>query len=92
VAPPASISGLVAKNIFATQTDIIHIVSWTASPDSSVVSYNVYRNGVLIGVVPATSPLKYFDHNRYPKVPDTYSVTAVNGSGQQSTPVVITIP
>lgn len=88
--PPASISGCTIKNEFLTQTDIIHTISWTASPGECVIGYQVFRNGVQIAFVPSTSSLKYCDHNRNKK-PDVYSVRAVNSFGVVSDAVSIVL-
>ncbi len=89
--PPTGITGRVCKNNFAMQSDRVHIISWDASTDPTVVSYYVYRNGVLIGIVPSTGPLTFYDHNRRKGSPDTYSVYAVNSEGTLSSPVSITL-
>lgn len=89
--PPGGITGSVCKNSFAMQSDRVHIITFTPSPDPTVVSYYIYRNGVLVSIVPATGPFTYYDHNRTKGSPDTYAVYAVNGDNNFSTPVVITL-
>lgn len=90
ILPPTSISGCAIKNEFLTQTDHIHVISWTASPSSYVTEYQVFRNGKQIAFVSSTSKLEYQDDNRNKKT-DVYSVKAINAFGLVSEAVSITI-
>lgn len=90
VLPPTSIFGCTIKNKFLTQTDYIHVISWTASPSSCVKGYKVYRNRKNIAFVSSTSKLEYHDHNRNKKK-DVYSIKAVNSFGLESDAVSVTI-
>jgi len=89
---PSHLTGNQVKNKFLTQTDIINEIRWTASPSSSTVSYNIFRNGKFIGTVLATAPLVYKDHNRRKNVSYIYEVTAVNAQGLQSVPISVVVP
>lgn len=89
--PPASISGKQFKNKFLTQSDYINSIRWTRSPTKGVSSYNLFRNGVLIAVVPANQKLHYLDHDRSKGVSYVYSVTAVL-EGMESTPIAVIVP
>lgn len=90
VLPPTGIFGSTLKNKFLTQTDIIHVISWTASPSECVIGYQIFRNGKFISFVSSTSKLEYSDHNRRKKT-DIYSVRAVNAFGVVSAPINIAI-
>lgn len=85
--PPTNLVGTTCITGF----DRVNIIKWTPSIDPTVVSYNVYRDDILIATVPATGPFAFFDHNRCTGVPSTYAVTAVNDLGIESTPVTITL-
>jgi chitodextrinase len=66
-------------------------VSWTASPDSAVVGYYLYRNGVLIVDSPGFT--YYLDNVTVGGVYD-YTVAAYDNEGNvspQSTPVYVTV-
>jgi hypothetical protein len=89
--PPLGITGSVCNNSFAMQSDRVHIISWDPSTDPLTVAYYIYRNGVLISIVPASGPFTFYDHNRKKGSPDTYTVYAVNAEGTLSTPVSITL-
>ncbi len=91
VAPPHHLRGEVIKNKFFTQTDIVNFLTWKASPDESVTSYNIYRDGKLIGTVLATSRLEFVDHNRRDDKTYVYEVVAANADGVLSSPVTIEI-
>jgi len=89
--PPATITGSVCKNRFATQTDRINTITWTASPTPGVIAYIVRRDGVIVAEVLPTDPFIFIDHNRCKGVPTTYTVTAVIVPGIESAPVTIVV-
>jgi len=89
---PTSLTGQVIPNKFLLQTDIVHRLTWGASPSSGVVNYLIHRNGVQIGNVSASGPLLYDDHNQSPNVVDLYAVIAVNDQGYESAPISISLP
>lgn len=91
-APPSNLKGRVIKNIFLTQTEYIHRLTWDASPDSCVTQYFVRRNGQLIGVISSNGPFRFNDHDRNKKKKDVYTVTAVKSDGTESTALTITLP
>lgn len=88
--PPASVVGSFCKNKFAMQTDCIHTITWTASPTSTVVAYEIRRNGVVIAIVPATDRT-FIDGGRCRQT-DVYTVAAIDINGLISPPVVVVIP
>jgi len=88
---PSHFAGKIIENKFATQTDIIHRLKWIPSSDPSVVEYQLFRNGKLIAVIPASGPFIYLDHNRREHVPDTYILIAITASGVQSLPVIAVV-
>jgi hypothetical protein len=59
-----------------------------ASPSAAVAGYFVFRNGILIATLDA-STLEYEDHNRKKGVATLYSVTSFNSAGDQSFPINI---
>jgi hypothetical protein len=84
--PPTSPSGLSFQAVAATQVDL----SWSAAsdPESGVMQYNIYRNGLLIGTTAATS---FSDPSAAAHVALSYQVSAVNPSaleGPLSTPLL----
>ncbi len=85
---PTNLSGEQLNNDFAVVSELYNQLRWQASPSIGVVGYNVYRNGALIATVNA---LEYQDHNRQKGVATSYSVSAVNDSGVQSSSVNVVI-
>jgi YVTN family beta-propeller protein len=88
-APPSHFKNRRCADKFATQTEYINRLSWRASPDPTIVKYLLFRNGSLIATIPATSPLKFNDHDRPKNKVDTYTLIAVNASGMKSKPITI---
>ncbi len=90
--PPSAFAGTVIKNVFLAQTDRIHALTWVASTDPTVVQYYLYRNSTLIATLPAGgSTFSYEDHNRSKKVSDIYSLVSVDGQGNMSPPLFVTL-
>jgi chitodextrinase len=71
-------------NVTATAISAGHVnIAWTASTDNvRVASYRVYRNGVLIS---SGNDLKFADTMVVGNTDYVYSVSAVDGSGNEST-------
>lgn len=90
IAPP-SMSVSVCKNKFVTQTDYINIIRWTPSPDPTVVSYQLSRNGCIIAIIPAFGPFVYYDHNSCKGFVDVYTLIAINADGIESAPITVTL-
>lgn len=88
---PTSPSDLVGVTCGIRGIDRVNILHWTPSSDVTVVAYNIYRDGVLIGMVPAAGPLFFYDHGRCKGVTNTYAVTAVNAEGIESLPITIVL-
>lgn len=89
--PPTNIEGATCVVRSISGNDRVNVISWTPSTDPTVVAYLIFRDGVLIAIVPATGPFIFFDHNRCKGVPSTYSVVAVNAEGIQSAPISVTL-
>lgn len=90
IGPPAGISGRSCTNKFATQKTYTHIINWLPSPDPTVLSYYIRRNGVLAAIIPSSGPYSYIDGN-CSRTTDLYTLTAVNGFGDESTPLNIVL-
>jgi hypothetical protein len=78
VMPPSVPTALTITHVSDTQ---VHLV-WNPSVDNDEVDgYRIYRNGSPIGFSSGTS---YVDKNLGPGVPYTYTVTAIDSSGTES--------
>jgi YVTN family beta-propeller protein len=85
--PPTSLSGAPNTNNFGLMYELYNTLSW--DPSNSLVSfYQIYRNGNLIGRVPGET-LTFQDHNA-PKGSSTYSITSIDSSGVEGTPISLT--
>ena len=80
--PPSAPVGLHTARISGTQVR----VSWNANP--SATSYQIYRNGILVGTVSGT---EFLDTTVEPSTEYSYTVTAANqyGTGPQSSSTTV---
>lgn len=62
VSPPSNLTVTQNSNNFGVFTENYNTLNWTASPDSDVIEYIIYRNGVVVQAVPA-STLQFVDQN-----------------------------
>ncbi len=85
---PTSLEGTCCLNRFAMQGEFFRKFTWTISPDSDIVSQNIYRDDVLIANIPPTQTT-FEDHNR-PSIQAKYGVSAVNAAGGISVPAEVT--
>jgi len=89
VMPPSVPTAVTTTYIADNQIDL----AWNASVDNiGVYRYRIYRNGVANSYSTITS---YVDKNLQPRVSYTYTVTAIDLSGiesSQSYPVTATVP
>lgn len=92
IAGPGNFVGKVIKNVFLTQTEIIHQLRWSPSPDPFVAAYLLYRNGKLIAIIPPNGPYVYDDHNRGNcHHHDTYTLIAISEFNVTSIPISIVL-
>jgi hypothetical protein len=89
--PPLTVDGFTCVTHGISGDDRVNIITWTPSIDTTVVAYDIYRDGVLIAIVPASGPFIFYDHNRCRGLSNTYCVTAVNAGGIKSAPVCVTL-
>ena len=90
--PPTSFTGTIEKSIFAMQSEITNVLKWTAPLDASeIVSYQITRDGVVIAVMPTSSPNTYYDHCRKKNTTYIYTIVSLNAEGAPSTPLSLTL-
>lgn len=87
---PLNLRGTICKNKFAMQTECVTTLTWTPSPDPTIIAYYVRKNGVLVAIVPASGPFTYVDHGRCKEI-STYTVTAIDINGTESLASSITL-
>lgn len=76
---------------FGVFTEYFNTLSWTASSDPNLASYEIYRNGIFIDEVSAGTT-SYIDHNAVQSGAVTYGVAAQNTAGFQSQTVSVSFP
>lgn len=95
ISPPTRLKGVQRANRFATQTDLVNIITWHApSSGTPPVSYRIYRNSSLTELaaeVSANGRLRFKDHNRKEGKTYTYFIVSVDQFGNISTPATVTI-
>lgn len=96
ILPPTHLRGVQKANRFATQTDLINVLTWKAPKTGNApVEYRIYRNSELtklVKIVPAHSKNKFKDHNRRRRVLYHYFIVSVDASGQVSEPAIVAVP
>jgi hypothetical protein len=90
ILPPSGLHGNQKINDFALQYELYNQLTWASSPSPGVIGYYIYREGMKIAKVDA-STYTYKDHNRKKGHPYTYAITAFNSAGNESTSINIVI-
>lgn len=88
-APPFEFTGKQTINRFLTGIEYINTLYWTASTDTTTVSYRLYRDNTLIATIPASGPYTYEDRRHQKCTGTLYSLTAVNAQGRESQPATL---
>ncbi len=89
ISPPSNLTGHQKRNDFGLVFELFNLLKWEASPSTGITGYFVYRDGIKIATLDA-STLEYEDHNRKNGVTTLYSVTSFIGSNE-STPINIEV-
>lgn len=93
--PPNHLKGTQKINEFATQKDIVNILTWEA-PDQGnrPIAYRIYRDAELselIGTVSSQERLKFSDHNRKKDKTYRYWIVSIDEFGNISEPAEVRI-
>jgi uncharacterized protein YfiM (DUF2279 family) len=89
---PTHFQGKIKYNKFASQTDIVHVLSWQASPDPNVRGYKIFQGHKLIKIFHGRNVNKLKLHNRKKNKVYHYGIVAFTASGTESQPVKLTLP
>ncbi len=89
--PPSNFSGKTIKNKFATQVDLIHLLKWTQSQDTSTTGYRLYQGSTIVKTTASTGPFSLTLHNRKAKREYLYTLVGINADGSESTPLNVQI-
>ncbi len=95
--PPRHLVGFQKINKFATQIDIVNILTWKPplQGSSSIVAYKIFRNKQLtelLAVIPSHETLKFKDHNRKKGKTYHYYIVSVDQFGNMSAPSKVKVP
>lgn len=89
--PPTDVVGMYKYNIFLDKTELVLQITWTASADTMVTSYNIYNGTTFVASIPATSSLSYNALLLNSDTGNNFAVTAVSAAGGESVPALISI-
>ena len=89
--PPLDFRGKVIKNKFLSQTTYINHLTWNASRSTSIVSYNLYRNGQKIANFQNNAPSFTYNDRGLKPTGYIYTLTSVSSYGTESGPVTVTL-
>jgi hypothetical protein len=89
VLQPANAEVSKCCNRFASQKRCFNVLTWTPNP--CFISYNIYRDGVLIATVANPGPFRYLDPLRCKKGNFTYTITGINIYGFESIQVPVIV-
>lgn len=92
--PPRHVLAKQEFNRFATQVDIVNVLTWKAPKNGTTpVEYRIYRNAELTKLAGSVraSHTTFSDHNRRKKRSYTYYIVSVDASGTQSSAVSIKV-
>ena len=79
---PTNFHGKIQYNRFATQEDIIHLLSWEASRDPNVIGYKIFQDHKLIKTIHNRNADKLKLHNRKKNKVYHYEIVAFMASGE----------
>lgn len=82
--PPSNFIGVIKKCKFLNKSECSLRATWEASPSEDVVFYRIYKNGVVVSVVSATSPLVFEVKCLKDCSTAGYEIAAVNSENVES--------
>jgi hypothetical protein len=94
--PPRDVHGYQIKNRFASQTDIINVITWRPpSQGEKPVAYKIYRDAALTKLVAVIDGyhehLRFEDHHRRPDRTYTYFLVSIDEHHHQSSAIRLII-
>jgi hypothetical protein len=89
IQPPTNLAVVQQEINYGVLTENYNTLTWTASPSANVINYFILRNGQYITVVDG-STLSFVDQNRPVSETVTYSVSAGDNFGAESTLASVT--
>lgn len=95
ILPPTALSGSQKANKFATQKDLVNVITWK-KPTGGLppVTYRIYRDQALTqlaGQVSGFGELKFLDNNRHKGTAYSYYIVSVDEFGNISPAAFVTV-
>lgn len=73
------------RSLAWTSPDLTHIrLTWEGSAEADLTAYELWRDGALIGTVPASGPLAFLDEGLGPNTAYSYQVFAIDWASNHS--------
>ena len=99
ILPPTDFTGTITSNTFLNIKECLLLATFSPSTSTTVVSYQVFRNGVLLATIPASSPLVFELCSAIARCADcctnpvfsNITLVAVDNTGATSTPIALEI-
>lgn len=87
--PPLTFTGQAKLKCHSGRKEIEHKLKWTPPLDtSSIVTYEIKKNNVIVANIPVTSPPVYEDYSHFHRNNiDVYTITSVDAYGRHSLPL-----
>ena len=85
-----SFTGKAYSNKFLDRSQRVHRLVWVPTNDMSITGYNIYKNGQLLDIIPASGPYFLLDVLPYKQL-DEYQLTAFNIYGGESPPLTVVL-
>ena len=89
--PTMTATGFQRKDDFGFVSEYENVLKWTVSSTQGLLGFVIYRNGTQIATVPVTKT-SYVDVQQPKGVPIIYGIAVLSNHGEQSSPLLITIP
>lgn len=91
VLSPSEFTGKIVPYMHKMKIAYKHVLSWSPSPDPTVIYYKIYHNGKRIGKVSSQEPLKFTNKKIEKNQRMEYFLVAVNAQGIRSHPLKLVL-
>lgn len=89
--PPTNLSVVQSSNVYGIFTEYYNTITWDSSSSPEVISYLIFRDGLLIGEVLANFN-SFIDNNREQNAAAVYGVATIDSKGTQSGVATVSFP
>lgn len=89
--PPTDLIVMQSSNMYGIFTEYYNTITWNPSSSPEVISYLIFRDGLLIGEVLANVN-SFIDNNREQNAAAVYGVATIDSKGTQSGVATVSFP